>query len=183
MCAGGGPGTLPLVSGGPGGEIARCRRPGRRMRWPWCWPRGRGRGEDGAVPEPATVTAERKRLAREAARRREAVTMLQISAATCTYAASQLGNGTSPDEARDTALFVAGELTAMAASLRRLTRMGLAERRALARQLAGLGWPTRQIAAQLGVSDRAVRYYVAGRVCPGRAGLSGRAVPRSPTGG
>ena len=112
------------------------------------------------MPESAAQSARRKALARESARRREAVNMLRISAATCTYAASQIGNGTSPDEARATALFVAGELELMAEALRRLTRLDAAGRRVLATQLAALGWTRRQIAARLGVSERAVWGYI-----------------------
>jgi len=124
----------------------------------------------GDVPEPAAQSgnARRKALAREAERRRRAVTMLQISEATCRYAASALANGTGPDEARQTALFVAGELEQVAAGLRRLTRLPGPERRVLAVQLHGFGWTTKRIAAQLGVTPRCVRYYLAGRVCPGR---------------
>jgi hypothetical protein len=33
-------------------------------------------------------------------------------------------------------------------------------------RLAALGTPTKTIAAQVGVSERAVRYYVRGRACP-----------------
>jgi DNA-directed RNA polymerase specialized sigma24 family protein len=117
------------------------------------------------VPESAERAAERKRLARRAADRRAAVTMLQIGECTMRYAAVQLGNGISAAEARETALFVAGELTAMAEALRRLTRLGPDERRALAVQLAALGFTQRQIATRLGVSERAVRYYVTGRAC------------------
>ena len=110
--------------------------------------------------ESAEKSAVRKRLAREAARRREAVNMLRITEATARYAAVQLSNGIDPGEARATALFVAGELELMAESLRRLTRLGPAERRVLAVQLAGLGWSKRAIAARLGVSERAVWGYI-----------------------
>ncbi len=112
------------------------------------------------VPESAAQSARRKALAREAARRREAVTMLQVSESTCRYAASVLANGADPAEARATALFVAGELVQMAESLRRLTRLDAAGRRVLATQLAALGWTRRQIAARLGVSERAVFGYL-----------------------
>ena len=112
------------------------------------------------MPESAKKSAVRKRLAREAGRRREAVTMLQVGECTCRYAASVLANGTGPDEARATALFVAGELELMAEALRRLTRLGPAERRVLAVQLARLGWTRRAIAARLGVSERAVFGYL-----------------------
>lgn len=87
--------------------------------------------------------------------------MLQISEATCRYAASVIGNGASPGEARQTALFVAGELTAVARSLRRLSRPGEAERRRgerreEARRLRGEGLPVRVIAARLGVTHPTV---------------------------
>ena len=71
------------------------------------------------MPESAAAAAARKALARQAARRREAVNMLRIAECTCRYAAGQLGDGIGPGEARATALFVAGELTAVARALRR----------------------------------------------------------------
>ena len=89
--------------------------------------------------------------------------MLRIMACTCTYAAGQLGDGIGPEEARDTALFVAQELGSMAAALRRLTRLGPAERRVLAVQLTGLGWSRKRIADYLGVCDTTVWNYLAGR--------------------
>lgn len=92
--------------------------------------------------------------------------MLRITECTARYAASQLANGLTPEQARAVALETAAELSMAAEALRRLTRLGVSERRALARQLANLGLPTREIAMRLGVCDRAVRYYVAGRPCP-----------------
>jgi hypothetical protein len=118
------------------------------------------------VPESAAKHAERKARAREAARRRQAVGALRMAEQMCGYGAVQLANGLSPAEARLACLELAGELASTAEALRRLTRLPGPERRALARQLANFGWPTKAIAAQLGVSDRAVRYYKAGRVCP-----------------
>jgi hypothetical protein len=108
----------------------------------------------------------RRRLAREAQRRREAVDLLRLAECGVRYAISELSNGTGPAEARAVAVEMAGELSMIAASLRRLTRLSGPERRSLARQLAADGVPTGRIAAQLGVSDRAVRYYVRGRACP-----------------
>jgi hypothetical protein len=122
------------------------------------------------VPETLAKAKERKRRTRQAAHRAEAVRVLQIGEATCRYAAATLANGVSPEEAREAALFVAGELTAMAAALRRLTRLGPAERRALARQLEALGLGTHAISQQLGVHERTTRYYLTGK--PGYA--SGR---------
>jgi DNA-binding NarL/FixJ family response regulator len=85
---------------------------------------------------------------------------VQITECTARYGASQLANGTGPAEARQTALFVAGELEAVAACLRRLVRLDPAERRVLARRLNGLGLTRRQIAARLGITERAVREYL-----------------------
>jgi DNA-binding NarL/FixJ family response regulator len=121
------------------------------------------------MPEPAvsaTPNAVRKRLARRAADRRQAVTLLQIAGCTVEYAISQLSNGAEPEEARRAALFVAGELVSTGEALRRLTRLSGPERRGLAVRLSKRGVGTKQIAAQLGVSERAVRYYITGRPCP-----------------
>ena len=101
--------------------------------------------------------------ARAAERRRSAVTALQIAECTCAYAASQLGNGLGPEEARETAVFVASELELVADTLRRLTRLSVAERRRLAVQLVGLGWSKHRVAVQLGVSDSAVRGWLRSR--------------------
>jgi hypothetical protein len=117
-------------------------------------------GQDGIVPEPAAQSAERKRCAREAARRREAVNVLRIAENTCGYAAGQIGNGAGPGEAREVAVFVAGELELVAEALRRLTRLEPGERRVMAAKLAGLGFGRREIAARLGVSERAVFGYL-----------------------
>ena len=86
--------------------------------------------------------------------------MLQIGEATCRYGASQLLNGLGPEEARETAVFVAGELELLAEALRRLTRLGPAERRERAVQLVGLGWSRPRIARHLGVSERVLRNYL-----------------------
>lgn len=122
------------------------------------WP-----GQNRDVPESAVQSAERKARARAAERRRRAVGMLQIAECGCRYAASELANGTGPEEARAVALEMAAELTEVAEALRRLTRLSGPERRALAVQLSGLGVPTRRVAAMVGVCERSVRYYVAGR--------------------
>jgi DNA-directed RNA polymerase specialized sigma24 family protein len=126
------------------------------------------------VAETAERKAERKRLAREAERRRGAVTVLQISECTCRYAASQIGNGASPAEARETALFAAAELAAAAEALRRAVRLRPDQRRMVARLLAGKGMSTKQIAAACGVSETTVRHYLHGR----RARGAPAAVPR-----
>lgn len=106
-----------------------------------------------------SAAAAHKRLLREAARRREAVNLLRIAECMCRYAASELGNGLGPAEARAAAAEAAGELAMVAESLRRLTRLGPAERRARAVQLAALGWSKHRVAVALGVSDRAVQAY------------------------
>jgi hypothetical protein len=120
----------------------------------------------GSVAESAEHARERKAAAREAGRRRQAVTALAVADATITYTLRQLANGLSPEQARSAALEMAAELEAVAADLRRLTRMRPADRRVRARYLAGLGVTQAEIARQLGVSYTAVRYYVAGRPCP-----------------
>lgn len=105
----------------------------------------------------------RKARAREADRRRQAVNALAIGECACRYAASQLANGLDPAEARDLALEMAGELTAVAAVLRRAAWTTTADRRRLAAVMAGRGLPTKQIADRLGVSDWTVRAYLRGR--------------------
>jgi hypothetical protein len=126
------------------------------------------------VPESAERHAERKRRAREAARRREATSVLRIIEATARYGASQLnGSGLGPEQARAVAVEVASELAMAAEALRRLARLGPAERRERARQLAALGWPKHRIAVQLGVSDVTVFNYLRPR-SPGREALADR---------
>ena len=86
--------------------------------------------------------------------------MLRIAECTCRYGASVLANGADPAEARAAALECAAELTVVADTLRRLTRLGPADRRALAGRLAALGWTVRQIAQRLGVGEATVRTYL-----------------------
>lgn len=127
------------------------------------------------MPETADHARERKALAREATRRREAVRILKLAEETCGYAALQLGNGLGPDEARAACLEMAGGLTALAGSLRKAPRLRPEQRRAAARLLAGKGWPVRRVAEQLGVCERTARYYLAAGESP-RARR--KAVPR-----
>jgi hypothetical protein len=129
--------------------------------------------QDGAVPEPAASDAERKRRARQVSRRRELTRMLAIVECTARYGASALGDGMSPAEAREVALFIAGELELMAEALRRLTRLEPDDRRELARQLARLGWSRRAIAARIGVSERAVWSYLRPGPAASRAASAG----------
>ena len=125
------------------------------------------------MPETSEKATVRKRNVREAARRREALTVLQIAEATARYGASVLANGSGPVEARAAAVEVAAELSMAAEALRRLTRLGPSERRARARQLAALGWPKHRIAVQLGVSDVTVFNYLRRDRGPGRGTLAG----------
>jgi hypothetical protein len=120
------------------------------------------------APEPDTTRTERRAWEREAGRRREAADALRIGAGMCEYAAGQLADGLAPEQARRAALEAAGELEDLAAALRRLTRLRAADRRTLAGHLAALGLSTREIARQIGVSDKAARYYVAGRRSDGQ---------------
>jgi DNA-binding NarL/FixJ family response regulator len=115
--------------------------------------------------EPSTAgssTAEREAQARTAARRRQAVTSLQIGEATCRYAAAQLGGGiVGPAEAAATARFTAGELEVIAAVLRELAQPDdPAGRRALAAELAASGMSQREIAERVGVRESTVRAYL-----------------------
>lgn len=118
------------------------------------------------MPESSAADTERKRLGREAGRRREAAAALRLAATMATYAARQLSDGLTPEQAREATLEAAGRLEGLAESLRRLTRLRPAERRAVAMHLARLGHSRKQIAQYLGVSDRAVYYYVRGRPSP-----------------
>jgi DNA-binding NarL/FixJ family response regulator len=115
------------------------------------------------VPESAASSARRKAAARAAARRRSAVNALRIGRCACDYAIVALSNGTDPDQARLTAIEMAGELVAVAALLRKAAWLSTADRRRLAVELAGLGMTTKQIADRLGVCPRSVRNYLHGR--------------------
>jgi len=108
------------------------------------------------------ASAARKAAAREAERRHRAVTALTVAEATIAYARRQLGNGLTTGQARQAALETAESLEQVAADLRKLAPMPVAQRRALAVYLAGSGLSTQVIARQLGISDRAARYYVRG---------------------
>jgi len=114
----------------------------------------------------ARIGAVTSNAAREAARRREAVTVLRIAECTARYGASVLSNGADPGEARAAAIECAAELAMIAETLRRLTRLSGPERRALAVKLAALGWSKHRVAVQLGVSDSAVRGWLRSRPRP-----------------
>ena len=115
------------------------------------------------MPESAEAKATRKAQARAAERRRRAVAELRLAESLCGYAAAQLANGLSAEQARLAALETAGELCAVAAVLRRAAWTTTADRRRLAALMAGRGLPTKQIADRLGVSDWTVRAYLRGR--------------------
>ena len=109
------------------------------------------------MPETREQAVARQAGLRAAARRRQVTVQLQIMARTCEYGASQLANGTSPAEARATALFVASELAGMAAALRKAVRPSRAERQRLAVELTGArGLSVPAAARCLGVSERTV---------------------------
>ena len=110
------------------------------------------------MPKPAvSADAARMRLARQAARRREAITALRVGEAACSDAAAVLANGASPAEARAAALEATFELAAVAETLRRAVRLSRDERRRLAVLWTGRGYLSRrEIADRLGVSERTV---------------------------
>jgi hypothetical protein len=88
---------------------------------------------------------------------------LRLAEAVSGYAAGQVANGLSPEEARRAVVEAAAELELIAIGLRRLARLGVEERRALARMLHGHGLTQQRVAVLVGVSERTARYYVAGR--------------------
>jgi len=110
------------------------------------------------MPEPAvSADAARMRLARQSARRRDAVRALRVGEAACADAASALGNGLDPAAARLAAWEASVELVEVVEALRRSIRLSRFERRWLARQWSGRGvLSRRQIAERLGVSERTI---------------------------
>ena len=86
--------------------------------------------------------------------------LLRIAECGVRYAISELSNGSGPAEARAVAVEMAGELCMIAEALRRLTRLGPADRRVLAVQLVALGMSQREVADRLGVSTRTVWGYL-----------------------
>jgi DNA-binding CsgD family transcriptional regulator len=85
----------------------------------------------------------------------------------------QIGNGLTPEEARQAVMETAGELAATAAALRRLARLPARERAALARLMAGRGMGTQEIATRLGVSAHSAWNYQHGRRGDGQPGAPG----------
>jgi predicted transcriptional regulator len=124
----------------------------------------------GFVPGPQrehSPRAERRALAREAERRRRAAELLRVVAAVAAYASEQAGNGLPPEQARLAVVEAAAELERAAGQLRALVRLRLHERQRLARYLTTRGLARSEVAARVGVSTRAVRFYVDHhRACP-----------------
>jgi ParB-like chromosome segregation protein Spo0J len=85
--------------------------------------------------------------------------VLRLAEALAGYAAGQVADGLSPEQARAAVIEAAGELADAAASLRKLA-LSPAERRQMAALLAGHGLSRPQIARRLGVSDKSVRSYL-----------------------
>ncbi len=106
------------------------------------------------MPESAAKSAERKARARAAGRRRQAVEELRLAEAVSGYAAGQVANGLSSEEARRAVVEAAAELELIAIGLRRLARLCVEERRALARMLAAHGVTQQRVAVLVGVSER-----------------------------
>jgi hypothetical protein len=125
--------------------------------------------------ETAAPLADPAALARDAARRRQAITVLRIAASIAGYAAAQLGE-LDPDEARQATMYAALELERTAEILRRLViaavtdpqRAEAARRRALAAELAGQDVPLAEIAGRLGISQETARGYLRSRSPAGR---------------
>ena len=74
--------------------------------------------DNGRVPE-ISPSAERRAREREAGRRRRAVGAQRTGASMCAHTAQQVGNGASPEQARQALLEAAGALASLAAELRR----------------------------------------------------------------
>jgi hypothetical protein len=116
------------------------------------------------VPSPApTGDAAQKAAMRAMARRRQAAELLRITEAMAGYSAAQLGNGLTPEQARQAIIDTAGELAAAAASLRRLARLPARKRASLAAAWAAGGMGTQEIAVRLGVSPHTAWHYRNGR--------------------
>jgi hypothetical protein len=103
-----------------------------------------------------------------ARRRRQAIDLLRTTEAMLSYSATQIGNGLSPEQARQAVVETAAELAEVVVSLRRLARVGSRERRELAGELHAAGLTVAETAARLGVAPRTVAYYLAGRRSDGR---------------
>jgi hypothetical protein len=84
---------------------------------------------------PRAPTPVRRPTPRPEAARREAASVLTITAAIAAYAAGRVSNGLGPEQARRAVVDAAAELEAAAAALRRLARLTPADRRALAAEL------------------------------------------------
>jgi len=121
---------------------------------------------DGRGRQPVYCGTDRckKARARRAAERREAVALLRLIADLAAYSAAQIGNGLSPAEARLAVGQVAGDLAETAARLRRMARpLEAAERRRTVGVLFAQGMSGAQVAARVGLSEKSVYRYRAGR--------------------
>jgi len=120
------------------------------------------------VPEPAALPpAERKvaarRVARRARRRRELVVELRTGEALIGYAAHQLSNGVSPQEAAELALETSAQLSRLAVVIRKSVRLPAVHRRLLVSKLADLGYTQEAIGLRAGVSVKTVQRDLARR--------------------
>ena len=144
----------------PFGLLAPCwRAPGGARMWPCPRPPRSRR------PRSPCGSGRRVRLPADA----RPWPCLQIGEACCRYGASVLANGADPDEARSAAVECAAELSMIAETLRRLSRLSGPERRQRAVHARGVGL----VAASGGGAARRVR--------PGGAEVPDRPVirPRS----
>jgi hypothetical protein len=107
--------------------------------------------------------------ARRAAERREAVALLRLVAQMASYAATEVGNGLTPADARAAVGELAGELATAAVRLRRIARPGPAQRRALVGAMSAQGMSGAQVAARVGLSEKTVYRYRARTARPQRS--------------
>jgi DNA-binding NarL/FixJ family response regulator len=97
---------------------------------------------------------------RTATRRRKAAELLRVVAATAGYASRQVADGLTPAQAAMATAEAAAELSAAADTLRRLSRLSLADRKRLAAEWTGAGLGKREIGRRLGVCERTVWRYL-----------------------
>ena len=99
----------------------------------------------------------------QAAHRQQAIRALRFIESGAGYAAGQLANGLTPEQAQEAVLEMAAELSRTAEHLGGLageSRLPDVDRRALATWLSGLGVPRREIAGRLGVPVGVVKNYL-----------------------
>jgi len=120
------------------------------------------------MPEPAALSPARRKVvartqARRAARRRELVAELRVAESVIGYAARQLSNGISPQEAAELALESSAQLSDLAVALRKSVRLPADHRRMLVSRLVFLGYTREAAAARAGVSVKTVQRDLARR--------------------